>query len=117
MPTTAPDAARRPFGEANACGAQLLDHVAIVRLGKEVGEGFREHGADIMDVKQSCFVGIHQGVEAAEMRGEIFRRRFADVPYAERKNKSGERRVLTLFDRSTYIPCALVRHPFKLRQL
>ena len=87
-----------------------------MRLSEEVGDGLGEHRADIMDVEQRGFIRIHQGIETAEVRGEIFRRRFADVPYAERKNESRERRVLALLDGGENIPRALVRHPFKLRQ-
>src|SRR5438874_4609607 len=89
----------------------------MVSLGEEVGDGFRKHRPDIMDVKQRCLVGTHQGVKAAEVCGEVFRRRLADVPYAKGENESRERRLLALLDRSKNVARALLCHPFEPNQL
>src|SRR5438552_9862822 len=70
-----------------------------------------------MDVKQRCLVGTQQGVKAAEVCGEVLRRRLAYVPYAKGENESRERRLLALLDRSKNVARALLCHPFEPNQL
>jgi hypothetical protein len=80
---------------------QLIEDFHIVRLGKEIGDGFRDRWADTSDVieigKRFALTvtrrGKHRFAEplyVAIVAREQPRRRFTHMPYAERKDEAVE---------------------------
>ena len=86
-------------------------------FGEKIRDGARKNGADIAYLEQCALVGGHHGVQITEMRREILRSRFADVPDAQRKNETRQRRGLALLDRGHHVGGTLVGHPLQRRQL
>ena len=67
---------------AESCGSEPTDDVAVFGEGEVVVDG---EGGGLADVFHGCQffdAGGHEGVDAAEVAGELFGADFADVAYA-----------------------------------
>ena len=47
------------LGAGDPYGAQLFDHFAVVRLGKEGLDALRNHRANVVDFEQLLGAGVH----------------------------------------------------------
>ncbi len=88
----------------HAAGAQLFNDFTVMRLGKKIHNALRHHRTDIRDLLQALAIRFDQPVQTAQMRGQFFRRRFADIADAERIDKSGQCGVFAFLNRTQNIP-------------
>src|SRR5258707_4137112 len=95
-------------------GAQLGNHLAVVRLAKELEDALREHTAHIVHFEQRRLVGVDQRVECTEMAGEVPSRGLADVADAQRENEPRQRCAAAALDRCDDVGGGLVGHALEL---
>jgi hypothetical protein len=98
----------------HAGGAQLLDHLAIVRLGEELGDALRHDRPHVGHLLQRIDVGCDQRVEIAEVACQITRGGLADVADAEREDEAGQRGAAALFDRHQQVLRRLLAHALEV---
>ena len=78
------------FGPVHACIAQGLHHFAVVRLVKKAADAVRHHRAHVGHLLERVFAGGHDGIELAEMAGQLFGRGFAHMADAQAEHKAPE---------------------------
>ena len=102
---------------AQPAGAQLLDDLAVVRLGEELDDAARNHRPHVVELLQCRLVCFHQRVQTAEVPGEILGGRFADIANAECEDEAGERRVSAPVDRGQQVRRGFLAHARQIGQL
>src|SRR5690606_31418791 len=77
---------------------ERVDDLAIVPLGEELDDVVRHHRTDVLDFLQFILVRAHDGVEIAEVGGQLAGGGLADLRDAERVEETGQRGAARLFD-------------------
>ena len=83
----------------HALRAQVIDHLAVVRLGKKAGDVAGHDGADVGDLAQRLLVGGHQRLQRPEVAGQRLRGGFADVGNAQCVQQALQRGLAASVDR------------------
>ena len=73
---------------AQAAGAQLGHHLAVVRLLKKSVDALRHHRADVTHLQQALKWRVHDGVQATEMPCQRFGGRLAHMANTQTKQKA-----------------------------
>ncbi|MNV48038.1 hypothetical protein D3C71_1399270 [compost metagenome] len=96
---------------------QLLDDVTVVLLGEEAADGCRHHRAHVRHGRQRVFIGVHDGVDAAEMPRNIACGGFSDVTDAQREQQAVQARLARLVDGSHQVVGGLLAHAVQAYEL
>ena len=88
----------------------MLHHFAVVWLVEESAQGQRHDGAHVVHLQQLFDTGVHDGVEFAEMAGQVFGGGLTDVADTQAVEETWQRCLLGLFQRGQHVLGGLVGH-------
>ena len=98
------------FVPGHAAGAQLLHHLAVVRLVKERANALRHDRADVRHFKQLLQRGRHDGVESTEVTSQRLGRRFSYMADTQAEQEAWQGRLLRLLQRLQDVLSRLLGH-------
>ena len=94
----------------------MLHHFAVVWLVEESAQGQRHDGAHVVHLQQLFDTGVHDGVEFAEMAGQVLGSGFTDVANTQAVEEAWQGGLFGLFQRGQHVLGGLVGHTVKARQ-
>ena len=76
------------LGPTDASCAKLLNNEMIVFIAKKVCDVRRHHRADILNLKQTLLISLHEFFEAAKVVGQSQRRRLTNLADTQAKQQA-----------------------------
>ncbi len=104
------------LGPADAGGAQLRNHLAVVLLLEKGVDAGGHDRADVGHLREPLGAGLHDGVQGAEVTRQVLGRGLTHVPNTERVDKPRQCGLLRFLQRIEQVLRRLLAHAIQHRQ-